>query len=129
MLEENYHFFRDEIEFRLTRQYFTRGIDDYTTLESRREPEITPLSTLPGWNSITPVDSQNRWILLVKRHVTQDNKPDEIKKAQDELLSVCDELEGAFAFKVIDRKVHDTRITQQQPGIQALPQRVMLGKT
>jgi mediator of RNA polymerase II transcription subunit 18 len=38
-------------------------------------------------------------------------------------------LEGAFDFKTIDRKVHDTRIAQQQQGIQALPQKVILGKS
>lgn len=72
---------------------------------------------------------QNRWVLIVRSHVLQDNKPDEIRKAQDQLLSIKGELEGAFDFKTIDRKVHDTRIAQQQQGIQALPQKVMLGKT
>ncbi|KJK83198.1 hypothetical protein H634G_01327 [Metarhizium anisopliae BRIP 53293] len=129
ILEENYRFFREEIEFCLTRQYFLRSIGDYAPLESRGGQQPSPLTSLPAWDAVTPVDMQNRWILLVKSHVVQDNKPDDIKLAQDQLLSIRGELEGAFDFKIIDRKVHDTRIAQQQQGIQALPQKVMLGKT
>lgn len=98
-------------------------------LESMSDQQPTPLTALPAWNAVTPVDAQDRWVLLVKLHVLQDNKPDEIRKAQDQLLSIRGELEGAFDFRAIDRKVHDTRITQQPQGIQALPSRVMLGKT
>ncbi|KND89012.1 Mediator of RNA polymerase II transcription subunit 18 [Tolypocladium ophioglossoides CBS 100239] len=127
-IEEVYRFFRDQIEFCLTRQYFLKAIHDYTPLESRQHQPPEPLSTLPAWDSLTPVDMQNRWILQVKIHVLQDNKPDEIRKAQDQLASICGELEGSFDFKTIDRKVHDTRVAMQQQGIQALPQKVMLGK-
>lgn len=127
-MEENHRFFRDDIEFCLTRHYFVQGIAHYTSLESRGDQQPSPLSTLPAWDALTPVDMQNRWILLVKVHVLQDNKPDEIRKSQDLLMSIRGELEGAFDFKAIDRKVHDTRITQQQPGIQALPQKVIIGK-
>ncbi|KFG78044.1 hypothetical protein MANI_000620 [Metarhizium anisopliae] len=129
MRDNNYRFFREEIEFCLTRQYFLRSIGDYAPLESRGGQQPSPLISLPAWDAVTPVDMQNRWILLVKSHVVQDNKPDDIKLAQDQLLSIRGELEGAFDFKIIDRKVHDTRIAQQQQGIQALPQKVMLGKT
>ncbi|TWU78435.1 hypothetical protein ED733_008848 [Metarhizium rileyi] len=129
MQDNNYRFFREEIEFCLTRQYFLRPIGDYTPLESGGGQQPSPLTSLPVWDAVTPVDMQNRWILLVKSHVVQDNKPDEIRIAQDRLLSIRGELEGAFDFKIIDRKVHDTRIAQQQQGIQALPQKVMLGKT
>jgi mediator of RNA polymerase II transcription subunit 18 len=65
---------------------------------------------------------------MVKAHVLQDNKPDEIRKAQDQLLSIRGELDGVFDFRAIDRKVHDTRVAQQQQGVQVLPQKVTLGK-
>ncbi|QPG98471.1 hypothetical protein C2857_007642 [Epichloe festucae Fl1] len=129
VLEESYYFFRGDVKFRLLRHLFTRGIEDYTPLEARGGQQPTPATMLPAWEAITPVDSQKRWFLLVERHVVQDNNPDEIRKAQDQLLAVRAELEGAFEFRAIDRKVHDTRIAQQQQGIQALPQKVMLGKT
>lgn len=71
---------------------------------------------------MTPVDKEKRWFLHVKAHVLQDNKPDEIRKAQDQLLAIRAELDGVFDFRLIDRKVHDTRIAQQPMGTQALPQ-------
>ncbi|KAG5972834.1 hypothetical protein E4U55_000715 [Claviceps digitariae] len=129
ILEENHRFFRDDVEFCLTRHYFVKGIAHYSSLESRGDQPPSPLNVLPAWDAVTPVDKQNRWILLVKVHVLQDNKPDEIRKSQDQLMSIRGELEGAFDFKAIDRKVHDTRITQQQQGIQVLPQKVIIGKT
>ncbi|GAB0133334.1 hypothetical protein EsDP_00001746 [Epichloe bromicola] len=129
VLEESYYFFRGDVRFVLLRHLFTRGIEDYTPLEARGGQQPAPATMLSAWEATTPVDSQKRWFLLVKRHVVQDNNPDEIRKAQDQLLSIRGELEGAFEFRAIDRKVHDTRIAQQQQGIQALPQKVMLGKT
>lgn len=126
MVEETYRFFRDEIEFALTRQYFLNTIMEYTPLDGRQP--FTPVSHLPSWENLTQVDMQGRWIMQVKTHVLQDNKPDEIRKAQDKLLALKTELDGVFEFRTIDRKVHDTRVAQQQQGVQALPQKVMIGK-
>lgn len=128
MVEETYRFFRDEIEIALTKQYFFNSIQEYTPLESRRPSTYAPAKQLPTWNNLTPVDMQGRWIMQVKTHVLQDNKPDEIRKAQDKLMALRNELEGVFDFRAIDRKVHDTRIAQQQQGVQTLPQKVMIGK-
>ena len=126
-IEETLRFFRDEVEFCLTRQYFLKPISAYSSVVQTTEQPV-PLSSLPAWDSLTPVDMQNRWLLQVRSHVLQDNKPDEIRKVQDQLLSIRGELEGAFDFKVMDRKVHDTRIAQQQQEVQALPQKVMVGR-
>ena len=123
-----YRFFRDEIEFCLTRQYLVRPINDYTPLATGRTQEAEPMRNLPAWGSLAPLDMQRRWVLQVKVHVLQDNKPDEIRKAQDQLLAVRTELEGVFDFKTMDRKVYDTRVAMQQQGIQALPQKVIVGK-
>ncbi len=103
-------------------------MQEYTTLESRAGAESSPAQHLPAWDSLTPLDKQGRWILQVKTHVAQDNKPDEIRKAQERLLATRNELDGVFSFKVIDRKVHDTRVAIQQQGVQALPQKVTIGK-
>ncbi len=67
--------------------------------------------------------------MQAKTHVLQDNKPDEIRKAQDKLMALRTELEGVFDFRAIDRKVYDTRIALRQQGVQALPQKVMIGKS
>lgn len=128
-IEEIYRFFRDEIEFSLVKQYFFKPIAEFTPLESRNGVVAEPSADLPSWDALTPVDMQNRWILQAKVHVLQDNKPDEIRKGQDKLTAVRNELEGVFEFRNIDRKVHDTRVAQQMQGIQALPQKVKIGKT
>lgn len=95
-----------------------------------RKTEILPPSRgLPDWETITPLDMEKRWLLFVKINVQQDNKPDEIRKAQEQLLAITSELERVIEFKSIDRRCHDTRVAQQQQGIQALPQKVMLGKS
>lgn len=125
-----YRFFREHVEFCLTRHYFLRPISDYVPLETKAGSNLpTPCQDIPAWESLTAVDRQKRWILQVKTRVLPDNKPDEIRAAQDLLLSIRGELEGVFDFKVIDRKVHDTRIALQQPEIQTLPQKVVLGKS
>ena len=111
------------------RQLLCRSLKDHTPLDPRQSQANVPLSTLPSWESITPVDMQDRWFLQVKVHVLQDNKPEEVRKAQDQLLSLRNELGGVFDFKTIDRKAHDTRVALPQQGIQALPQKVTLGKT
>jgi mediator of RNA polymerase II transcription subunit 18 len=127
-MEESYRFYRDDVEFCLSRQLFIRSINDHIPLESRNDYPSPPYSRLPAWDFMIPVDSQNRWTLLVKAHVLQDNKPDEIRKAQEQLQSIRTELEGVFNFRIIDRKVHDTRVAQQQQGVQVLPQKVTVGK-
>lgn len=101
-------FFRDELEFTLTRHYFTHPISAYQPLATKSQPTV-PLSTLPAWEDLTPMDSQRRWVLQIKTHVLQDTRPDEVRRGQEALLAVMEELSGVFEFKVIDRKVHDTR--------------------
>lgn len=126
MIEEGLSFFRDEIEFYLFRHLFVRPIADYVSLEARQGTQSSPMDKLPSWESLTPIDLQNRWILEVKAHVLQDNKPDEIRKLQDQLMAIRSELDGVFEFRSIDRKVHDTRVAREQQGVQALAQRVTL---
>ncbi|KAJ4042840.1 hypothetical protein NW763_011660 [Fusarium oxysporum] len=126
-IEEVYRFYRDDIEFCLTRHYFLQPLEHYTPMETKQQAAI-PMASLPPWESLTPVDQQKRWFLQVKAHVVQDNKPDEIRKAQDQLLAVRRELDGVFEFRGIDRKVHDTRVMQQMQGVQQLPQKFTVGK-
>jgi len=84
---------------------------------------------MPAWDSLTPIDGQDRWILVVKVHVVEDNKPDELQKAQETLNGIKRELGSAFDFKSFDRKVHDTRVNQRQAaGVQVLPQKLTVGR-
>ncbi|CAF3615900.1 hypothetical protein SNK03_003890 [Fusarium graminearum] len=126
-IEEMYRFYRDEIEFCLVRYYFLHPIENYVPMETKQQQSM-PLGSLPSFDSLTPVDQQKRWFLHVRAHVVQDNKPEELRKVQEQLLAVRKELEGVFDFRGIDRKVHDTRVMQQAQGVQQLPQRVTIGK-
>lgn len=128
VVEEMHRFYRDDVEFCLTRNYFVRPVEDHVPMASRTTQPAPPRDRLPAFQSLTPVDGQDRWVLLVKVHVLHDNKPDELRKAQDQLNGIRGELEGVFDFKAIDRKVYDTRMPQQQQGVQVLPQKVTLGK-
>lgn len=121
-----YRFYNNDLEFCLYRQFFLRPLNDHMPLESRQHQTSPPLAQLPAYDSLVPIDGQGRWILLVKAHVVEDNKPDEIQKAQDQLNTVRRDLDGVFNFRAIDRKVHDTRVIQRQQGVQVLPQKVAL---
>jgi mediator of RNA polymerase II transcription subunit 18 len=116
-VEEMLRFFRDELEFTLTRHYLTQPITAYQPLANKKQ-QTTPLSTLPAWEDLTPMDSQRRWVLQVKTHVLQDTRPDEVRRGQEALLAVLSELEGVFEFQVIDRKVHDTRAVLPQARVE-----------
>jgi mediator of RNA polymerase II transcription subunit 18, fungi type len=116
-IEESYQFFRDQVEFCLFRHY---------ALPTANPTQ--PSTSLPPWNTLSPGDPMKRWLLVVKAHVVQDNKPDEVIKAQDQLMAVRNELEGVFDFKVFDRKVHDTRVAMEVRTMPApLPQVVTVG--
>ncbi|EGX88550.1 Mediator complex subunit Med18 [Cordyceps militaris CM01] len=116
-IEETYRFFREDVEFSLTRHYMFKSILTYQPHVSGTGRGSPPATSLPAWDDITPVDSQWRWIVQVKTHVLQDNKPDEIRKAQDTLIALRNELDGVFDFRAIDRKVFDTRIVLRQQGV------------
>ncbi|KAF4122021.1 Med18 protein [Geosmithia morbida] len=128
MVEDMYRFYRDHIEFCLYRQLFVRPISDYVPMETRTTPPSPPLERLPAFDSLTPVDAQGRWILLVKTHVLNDNRPEDLRKAHEELNAIRSELDGVFDFRSIDRNVHDPRVPRRQQGVQVLPQKVTLGK-
>lgn len=123
-----YRYYNNDVEFCLFRQLFLRPIEDHIPMDARTTAPSPPLSQLPSWDSLTPIDGQDRWILLVKVHVVEDNNPEELQKAQETLNGVKKDLGSAFDFKSIDRKVHDTRVIQRQAGVQVLPQRVTVGK-
>ena len=67
-------------------------------------------------------------MVQIKIHVLQDNKPDEVRKAQEQLVALKNELEGVFQFEVIERQFLDTRVplaVQSAPA--PLPQVVRAG--
>ncbi|KAG7116465.1 hypothetical protein HYQ44_007084 [Verticillium longisporum] len=112
-IEETFQFYRDDAEFCLFRHY-----------QLPPTPDGTPLARVGAWETgFTPSDPARRWIFLVKVHVLQDNKPDEILKAHEQLANIRRDLEGVFEFKTFDRRIHDTRVAVEMRNAPApLPQ-------
>ncbi|KAI2463507.1 mediator complex, subunit Med18 [Annulohypoxylon bovei var. microspora] len=98
MIQESYSFVRDNIEFVFSRYYHLP------------ESPNRPVATLPAFTDLRPVDSAQKWVLNVKLNVLDDNQPDKVRKASEELLGVKAELDRLFDFKILDRRVFDTRI-------------------
>ena len=120
-VEHAYQFFRDDLEICLSRLLLP-------VPQGQDEPYAGPSNPLPSWETITNVDELQQWMLVVKLHVLQDNKPDEVRKAQEQLAALKSELEGVFQFEVIERQFLDTRVpltVQANPA--PLPQVVRAG--
>ena len=121
-IEHAYQFFRDDIEICLHRFLLPVPRDQ------QQGPPSGPSNPLPPWDALTNVDELCQWMVQIKIHVLQDNKPDEVRKAQEQLVALKNELEGVFQFEVIERQFLDTRVplaVQSAPA--PLPQVVKAG--
>ncbi|KAI2632125.1 mediator complex, subunit Med18 [Hypoxylon sp. NC1633] len=98
IIQESYTFVRENVEFVFSRYY--------------RLPDSPgrPVTTLPAWADLRPIDPAQKWVLNVKLNVLEDSQPEKVRKANEELLGVKMELDKLFDFKHIDRRVFDTRI-------------------
>ncbi|KAI0013161.1 mediator complex, subunit Med18 [Xylariaceae sp. FL0662B] len=97
-IQESYSFVRENVEFVFSRYYHLPASPG------------RPATALPPWKDLRPLDPARKWVLNVKLNVPDDSQPEKVKKANEELLAVKAELEKLFDFKVIDRRVFDTRI-------------------
>ncbi|KAI1506379.1 mediator complex, subunit Med18 [Biscogniauxia marginata] len=106
LIQESYSFVRGNVEFVFSRYY------------QPPESQGRPVPVLPAWTDLRPVDPAQKWVLNVKLNVTDDTQPEKMKKAGEELMAIKMELEKLFDFKVLDRRVFDTRIAPPQviPG-------------
>ncbi len=97
-----------------------------------------PLAVLPPWEDVVrpptgqgqgqgqaTVDPAGQWLFFVRRHVVEDTSPEKMKSALEALDAARAQLAGAFAFRAVDRRAHDTRIERQANNMPApLPQKV-----
>ncbi|TGJ83251.1 hypothetical protein E0Z10_g5524 [Xylaria hypoxylon] len=98
LIQESYSFNRGDLEIVLSRYYHLP------------ESQGRPIAHLPAWNDLRPVDSAQKWVLNVKLNVAEDGQPEKLAKANEELMRNKAEFEKLFDFKVVDRRVFDTRI-------------------
>ena len=69
-----------------------------------------PIAHLPAWNDLRPVDPAQKWVLNVKLNVAEDEQPEKLTKANEELMRNKAEFDKLFDFKVVDRRIFDTGI-------------------
>ncbi|KAI0469253.1 mediator complex, subunit Med18 [Xylaria cf. heliscus] len=98
LIQESYSFNRGDLEIVLSRYYHLP------------DSPGRPIAHLPPWTDLRPVDPAQKWVLHVKLHVAEDGQPEKLAKANEELLRNKAEFDKLFDFKVVDRRVFDTRI-------------------
>ncbi|KAH8892479.1 hypothetical protein GQ53DRAFT_822695 [Thozetella sp. PMI_491] len=109
-IEETYKWYRDGLEFTLSRVY---GLNpDLLSPPDQDGPALPPLSQL---DPILP-----SWTLIV-RTIAPDSTPAQVQQAVAQLHEIHAKLMGVFEFKLFDRRVHDTR-NVAMPQQQHLPQ-------
>jgi mediator of RNA polymerase II transcription subunit 18 len=77
---------------------------------SETEPASSIRTRLPAYESLTPFDSENKWVLMASALVLNGNNPDHMQKGIDELMTVKTDFEGCFDFQALDRHIFDTRV-------------------
>jgi len=77
---------------------------------SETEPVSSIRSRLPAYDSLVPVDSENKWVLTASVLVFNVSNPDHMQKGIDELMTVKTDFEGCFDFQALERLVFDTRV-------------------
>lgn len=77
-------------------------------MESEGKPKVNNI--MPPYESLSPFDGNDKWILTAKVDVWSGNDPDQMKRGTEELLDVKADFEGLFDFEVKDRLIFDTRV-------------------
>ncbi|KAK0107151.1 hypothetical protein ONS95_003857 [Cadophora gregata] len=101
-IQESNRFVHGDVVFDLTRylQFPVGENDNPSTIRTE----------LPDFGTLTPFDSENKWILTASTIVTRGDNPQQVKKGTDQLVAIKDDFEGCFDFKVLDRHIFDTRV-------------------
>ncbi|OAA56201.1 Mediator complex, subunit Med18 [Niveomyces insectorum RCEF 264] len=138
LVEESFAFFANNNEYALVRLHRlptnpasgAGGMADMATATTVPQP----LVALPPWDEVVssaptaaalPVDPAGQWLLFVRRHVLDDTSPEKMASALEALDAVRTQLAGAFFFRPVDRRAHDTRIERPVNNMPVpLPQRV-----
>lgn len=76
----------------------------------RLPEQSAPQGSLPAWDALLPIDPELKWMLMVKLCVLEDNDPEKIKTAMNELMETRTKMEALFDFNPVDRRDFDTRV-------------------
>jgi mediator of RNA polymerase II transcription subunit 18 len=105
IIQEGYRFVHGNVVLDLTR--YLQIPFDLQERENKIQPKIS--SQLPTFESLTPFDSENKWVLMARVEVMNGNDPEQMQIGIDELVAVKTEFDGCFDFQLIDRQTLDTR--------------------
>jgi mediator of RNA polymerase II transcription subunit 18 len=106
IIEEGYRFIQGNVIILLHRY-----LDIPSGLQvTANGPQANFGTVLPSYDSLVPFDSENKWIVTARVDVLNANDQEYVQKGIDELLSVKEAFEGLFDFKVLERRMLDTRV-------------------
>lgn len=128
LVHESITFYNNGTEYSLERMH---RLPDATSAPTEQAPQgvPVPLTELPSWDELRApglcMDPSGQWLLFVRRHVVEDTSPEKMKKALEQLDAARAQLTGAFEFRAVDRRAHDTRIERPINNMPApLPQKI-----
>ncbi|RFU36181.1 hypothetical protein B7463_g170, partial [Scytalidium lignicola] len=106
IIEETYRFVLGNAVFCLTRHL--RIPDELQ--EKEQDGSLRINSRLPAFETLTPFDPEDKWILTASIEVLNGNDPEQVQRGIDELMTMKSEFEGCYDFQLMDRHAFDTRV-------------------
>jgi mediator of RNA polymerase II transcription subunit 18, fungi type len=106
VVEEGYRFVHDYVVI-----YLTRFLDipaESQDMEYKGKPKVN--KSMPPFETLTPFDSENKWIMTASLQVLAANDLEHMQKGTDELMKIKADFEGCFSFQIKDRHIFDTRV-------------------
>jgi len=106
VIEEGYRFVHGNVVIYLTR---------YLSIPPEaqgKEPNGKPAlnRSLPPFEDLTPIDGDNKWVMMTKLEVSNGNDPDLTQRGTEELLAVKTDFMELFDLQPRDRLIFDTRV-------------------
>jgi mediator of RNA polymerase II transcription subunit 18 len=77
-------------------------------MEYQGKPTVN--KSLPPFESLTPFDAENKWIMTASLQVLAANDLDYMQKGTEALMKIKTDFEGCFDFQIRDRHIFDTRV-------------------
>lgn len=77
-------------------------------MEYKGKPTVN--KTIPAFETLSPFDSENKWIMTASLQVLAANDLEHMQKGTDELMKIKTDFEGCFDLQFKDRHIFDTRV-------------------
>lgn len=77
-------------------------------VDSEGKPAVN--KSLPPFESLTPFDSENKWVMTASLQVLAASDLEYMQKGTEALMKIKTDFEGCFDFQIKDRHIFDTRV-------------------